>query len=85
MSSPRLSLFLKSLIYLAAHRYAFEHLNILHRDISLGNIVINPKEARKPRILDTPDRPKFITETLDKYVTRLYVPRLTQLIGIPCY
>ncbi|KAJ8507951.1 hypothetical protein ONZ45_g9729 [Pleurotus djamor] len=63
-----------------AHRYAFEHLNILHRDISLGNIVINPKEARKPRILDTPDRPKFITETLDK--TRKFAPPLSRLIDL---
>ncbi|KAJ8496234.1 hypothetical protein ONZ45_g12532 [Pleurotus djamor] len=63
-----------------AHRYAFEHLNIMHRDISIGNILINPKEAREPRVLQSPNRPKFITEVLD--VTKNCAPPLSRLIDL---
>ncbi|KAJ8519584.1 hypothetical protein ONZ45_g3491 [Pleurotus djamor] len=48
---------------LEAHRFAVKNRNILHRDISIGNILINPKQARDiQNIYKGADRPKFISE-----------------------
>ncbi|KAF7431131.1 hypothetical protein PC9H_006851 [Pleurotus ostreatus] len=61
---------------LEAHRWAVKRRNVIHRDISIGNIIINPKDKSKAE-LDESGRPIFINEVLTKAkhappVARLY-------------
>lgn len=53
----------QTLILLPAHRFAVADRRILHRDISISNILVLPKGI--PTRSKTGDRPKFIDEILD--------------------
>ncbi|KAL4267392.1 hypothetical protein AB1N83_002342 [Pleurotus pulmonarius] len=60
---------------LEAHRWAVKKRNVIHRDISIGNILINPKDELKAD-LDESGRPIFINEVLTKEEHALPVARL---------
>ncbi|KDQ26393.1 hypothetical protein PLEOSDRAFT_159686 [Pleurotus ostreatus PC15] len=60
---------------LEAHRWAVKERNIIHRDISQANIIINPKDRCK-KYLREHTRPIFITEILFK---KEYAPPVARL------
>ncbi|KAL4265750.1 hypothetical protein AB1N83_003422 [Pleurotus pulmonarius] len=61
-----------------AHRWAVKKRNVIHGDISIGNIIINPKDRSKPE-LDESGRPIFINEVLTKAKHAPPVARLCDL------
>ncbi|KAF9497834.1 hypothetical protein BDN71DRAFT_1444258 [Pleurotus eryngii] len=60
---------------LEAHRWAVRKRNVIHRDISIGNIIINPKDKSNAHLNEI-GRPIFINEVLTKAEHALPVARL---------
>ena len=49
-----------------AHRWAVLERNLLHRDISYGNIVVDAEDAPEDRVFEDPNRMIFINGVLNK-------------------
>lgn len=55
-----------------AHRWVTANRRVIHRDMSINNILVNPSGG-KPCSYPGSSRPKFIREVLDKYIISYHV------------